>query len=264
MKRNLKKAFAALLLLTLLTAGAVGVTITANAASPALYHFDTWTGSGPASVSIKTGDASLAGLTYDGEEVVNSNYTVTKAGDNSILTLKEEYLKASEFKNGEYSFWADFYLPGMLKPVYAGIDPTGKNQVVFSGTDPSKFVKLTYHDEEIDSSNYTVAATKGGTVVTINEEYLETLTLEYSFAGYFSEDYYRSVLKLTVEIAPTAPSVSTDPATMPTAASKPEAPVRGNPKTGQDDSAVAFLLIMLLSVTSFSVVLFAGRSKNVI
>lgn len=78
--------------------------------------FDIWQGNGVSSISIGddflTKDSDIAKfeefeeILYDGKSFDDSNYTVTKVNNNTVITLKEEYLKT--LKDGTYLFNAVF------------------------------------------------------------------------------------------------------------------------------------------------------------
>lgn len=106
MKKILQKVLVVVTLLTLVIAAMEGLPFNANAQSPALFEFNTWTGSGVAAANIALDKDEFVKLTYNSKDVDNTNYTVTGTESSTVITLTEKYLKT--FENGEYHLWGNF------------------------------------------------------------------------------------------------------------------------------------------------------------
>ncbi|MDR1631113.1 MAG: dockerin type I repeat-containing protein [Oscillospiraceae bacterium] len=195
MKKTHQKAFVAVMAIILLAAL---IAPSASACMVRLYNFDTWTGEGDATVSLDQPSALFIKLTYGESDVASSNYTVMETNNNTIITLKEEYIKTLKASGSGYSFWATISAEGLSPSMADGFFSSQSNTVTFMGLDPflNTLVKMTYGGDIIDSVNYTVTANGCNAVVTIKEEYLKTLTGNKQFVGYFEGEYFKVVLQL--------------------------------------------------------------------
>jgi len=204
MVKTIKKVSIVLLSISLLTLAMAKFALNSNALEPSLpYDFGTWAGSGSVFISVMIDHTRFIKLIYDGNAVDPSNYTITGTDNITEITLKEEYLKT--LVNGEYRFWADF--SEKLEKFHLGLDWNGR-EFAIEGLDHTKFVKLTCDSKEVDPSNYSATLAKDSIMITLEEEYLETLTGKESFDIYF-EMKDVAILYLNVDVQNTLPAVST-------------------------------------------------------
>ena len=187
--------------------------IVANATMPTLYDFGTWAGSGDISVDLGLGyNSSLAKLYYNNwdTEIVASNYFSTKVDGGTLITLDEEYLKT--LTNGNHTIWARFeeYKSGF--PLGNNLNFNGEELIVRMDIDHNKFVGLTYGDEEVRVSNYSVVLAREYIIFKFSEEYLNDFIADEGkqFKAYFMVE---DLAQLSLEIDPQEVSSETSTAT---------------------------------------------------
>jgi len=267
MKKTFKKAFSVFLAMALLTVLVAGVALSASA------HFSeeycTWTGEGDASFGASLEHTRFVKLTYDGKEVDPSNYIVTEgSNDTSVIKLKEEYLKTLNLDNGCYYFSA-YFTPSVEAVYEYTIDLNEQNEgIIPTGLIEMKFVKLCNGDKEVDPTNYTVTFDEVYTIITLKQEYLDTLDGDYYFIAYLADDieYAMVFLGLTVDVqTTTTTAITTEISTTTTTeivSSVPFQDTDDNPKTGDSESMASLFVILSLSAVSCAVALMARRTKN--
>lgn len=188
--------------------------------------FDIWQGSGTVSVNIGddflTTDNDIVNfgefeeLRCDGITFDNSNYEVTKKENNTIITLKEEYLKT--LKDGTYAFDAVFsraIIPIRLHIITHKISLTdayfvfdtwtgkGSSQVNLNPTTysiafyPELFNGLFYKEAKVDNSNYIISKFANVTRIILKEEYIKTLP---GGEHYFVADFMNVSVKLKLQV----------------------------------------------------------------
>lgn len=237
-----------------LSAIVFGLPMIVSANSPELFEFDTWEGKESTSVSIEADYSKFEKLLYNEDEVIPLNYTVSGTDSSTIITLKEDYLKT--LPNGQHSLLAYFSADGLESFITGMVDNT-KKQIIFSGTpDHYKLIRLTYGDTEIDKSNYTATNNGCSTKIVFKDDYMETLSEEFIFGGYFSYEHYMVVLNLEVDTSTDNTSESvTEAVTDITVASKDTysttttSNFAKSPKTGYNHSlSIGFILVLSLSL----------------
>jgi len=267
MLKIVNKGFAVFFLLFLVTVMMAGSTLNASALSPGLYDFGTWTGSGTISVTVNGKSDTLKELTYGGDDIIDpSNYTVKKTSSSNTIILSESYLK--NLDNGTYSFWAHFSAEGEDEQP-GGLN--GKNVIFSANQYHSDLIKLTNNGEIVDSSKYTVKITGTESMVTLNDDYFETLTEENHFVGLFLLDGFSVVLKLTVDAPNTSSETPSTSSETPSTSSKPtsskpssESPTTSVPipETGAHTPMAAWLVIMYLSIAGCVVTLIIHKRRR--
>ncbi len=188
--------------------------------------FEVWQGQGSSSVSI--GDDYLTKnldivkfdefeeLQYEGKMVEKSHFTVTKSGLNTIITLKEDYLKT--LKDGDYSFEAVFtkaIIPLKLHIVTHKVNLTdayftfgawaGSGTAIVNLTEgmfsyeyyPELFEGLWYKGEKLNNSCYIIRKFQNVTTIILKEEYLMTLS---NGEHYFTAEFMNVRVKLKLKI----------------------------------------------------------------
>ena len=263
MEKIVKRVCVMILLLSLFTAVTVGLAlnVSANALFFPRYDFGTWTGSETMSVNMEFDFSRFERLNYDGDKFDPSNYTVTGTGSSTVVTLKEEYLKT--LAKGTYHFTADFSAVP-LKYKY------GFGNMIIEGVDCTTFFKLTYGDEEVDPSNYTVNASGTSISITFKDGYLETLSGEESFYMHFNVKGFAN-LYLTVDVQSTSSDTSSAVSSLilsepppssspPPSSQSPKKGTVGIPKTG-DQGAMSALLFLSLSAIGCIVSLITRKKK---
>lgn len=113
------------------------------------YSFDEWSGSGPAQVKLSSPDedsfkfesALFKSLSYKGEEIDTSNYSIKQFMNVIYITLKEEYVET--LPTGINYFKIDFLNVGfMLKlEIKSKTKPTVNNQNVTHTNQPVKKIE---------------------------------------------------------------------------------------------------------------------------
>ena len=179
--------------------------------------FQVWQGSGTSSVSI--GDDFLTKdkgiVKFDefeelqcNEKVVDiSNYTIEELNGNTIIILKEEYLKS--LTDGTYSFNAVFSKLHVVThkvsimdvnftfPLWTG---SGSAKVVLNTFPdmfyPELFERLQYKGRDVDKSNYSVTQFQGVTSIILKEQYVKTLA---DGEHYFNADFMNVNIKLKLK-----------------------------------------------------------------
>lgn len=185
-----------------------------------------WQGDGNTSISIGddflTKDRDIVKfeefkeVQFKGEVFENSNYEVTEVDNNTIITLKEGYLKT--LKDGTYMFDAVFsraIIPMKLHVVTHKISLAdayfafetwtgdGSTQVKLNPTTfsidfyPELFVELLYKGVKVDSSNYSISKFGDVTNIILEEEYVKTLS---EGEHYFTADFMNVNIKLKLKI----------------------------------------------------------------
>ena len=262
MKKIVKKGCVMILLLSLLAAVMGGSAFTVSARSPARYNFGTWTGSGAVSATIKFNNSvSSVELSYSGGEVDRSNYTVT--GDKNIeITLKEEFLKT--LANGEYSFFGKFSGEELVTfKENFGVGTNMEARLPSMAGFNLRLVKVTYGDETVDSSNYTLTEEAGQMVITFKKEYIESLSDNPSFCAYLADDNDYAYLLLTVDVPDTSSKTPKPPSSsLPSSSSAPHKKTTDIPETGDHGSMAPLLITMSLSVIGCAVSLITRKKKN--
>ncbi|MCI9565864.1 MAG: hypothetical protein HFG30_07665 [Eubacterium sp.] len=188
--------------------------------------FEVWQGKGNSSVSI--GDDYLTKnldivefdefeeLQYEGKMVDKSHFTVMKSGLNTIITLKEEYLKT--LKDGDYSFEAVFakaIIPLKLHIVTHKVNLTdayftfgawaGSGTAIVNLTEGmfsykyylELFEGLWYKGEKLKDSCYIIRKFQNVTTIILKEEYLITLS---NGEHYFTAEFMNVSVKLKLKI----------------------------------------------------------------
>ncbi len=238
--------FAAMLTITLFC-------VSANATTPMIYDFVSFTGSETVSVDLHGDCTKFAGLADENGEINSKNYTVSGDEQKTTVTLSEEYLNSLE--NGEYNFKGYFENALLTYNFIAAEDagiliPTSKN---------SEFVNLTLGETEVENSNYVAEKTSDGFLVTVNKEFLQTLPENTEFSAHYYGDYM-CYINLKVEKQNAQPTSATEP-TKP-AKTGNEQPSVFYPKTGVNNYVPQITLVMLLSACVLTLGILIGKYKN--
>ena len=261
----MKKAFSVFLAMALLTVLVAGVALGVSAMEPPdTYEFDTWTGSGDASVHVKGHYTKFDKITTDGQEVDPSNYTITGKDSGTIITLKEEYLKT--LSNGEYSFEVRFFEEIEWLEYEFNIDMQTGEAIV--PREDEKIFRIFCDNEEVDPSNYTITADNKTFVIIFEKEYLQTLTGEEVFCASIGSTGFTDYLNLIVDMQPTTTTTTvvttTTTGIITTIVTTTTSPILSDetPKTGDSESMITLFVIMSLSAVGCAVALVSRRREN--
>lgn len=230
MKTKIQKVFAVVLVFGITIAFLLNVNAetsdTKVTFADAYLTFEVWQGSGTASVSIGndflTKDNNLIKfnefeeIQYGEKKLDVSSYKVTEAGENTVITLNEEYLKT--LNDGTYMFDAVFsraIIPirlhiithkVILEDAYFTFEPwagSGTAQVRFKpntfsvGFYPELFNDLWYKGKIVDRLNYSISGFANEMQISLKEEYVKTLP-----AGehYFTADFMNANINLKLKV----------------------------------------------------------------
>lgn len=188
--------------------------------------FEVWQGHGNSSVSIgedyltKNLDIvkfdEFEELQYEGKIVDKSHFTVMKSGLNTIITLKEDYLKT--LKDGAYSFEAIFTKAIIPLKLHVVTHKVNLSDACFtfgvwsgSGTAavnltggmfsyeyyPELFEGVWYKGEKLNNSCYIIRKFQNVTTIILKEEYIKTLS---NGVHYFTAEFMNVSVKLKLKI----------------------------------------------------------------
>lgn len=255
--------------------------LNAWAASPVLYDLQTWNGTGPAGISFDKNDSEFVKLMYNEQEVDKANYKVEEQQEKFDITLKEEYLKELELTDGDYYFDAYFVKENYeIENINASFDAEQAKitfeQTPFERMSEADFdsVRLTYGNEEIDPSKYTVTKDGTTTTVTFEKDFLQTIQSGENFICYskYKKYTYFSTLKLNVAIEETPTqepeTESTEPIQQPSESqpseSQPsESQPSESPKTGYEEKAIILPIVLILLATAGCMIALEGTRRKI-
>lgn len=152
-----------------------------NAGTPVIYYSDVWNGDNLATIEVNNiSSERLKEVTYKGEVIDESNYSIADQNNSAVITFKQEYLQMLNLQNGSNTFWAEFKGIKAL-PLQGFVLEDGKNEVSIKRTLNQEISKLTlskssFQEEDVDESNYTITTTEDSFIITFDEAYLNGLT----------------------------------------------------------------------------------------
>lgn len=224
--------------------------VSAGAKTPPIYDLGDFTGEESMSVDLKYDYASFAGLEDNDGEIASENYSVSGDEQKTTVTLNKEYL--NNLENGEYRLKAYFENVEM-KSEFEAAEDVG---VFVSADENSEFVKLTAGETEVDKANYDVKKESGGFLITVKNEFLQTLPENTVFCAYYREESM-CYLRLRVEKQTEASADATEPEKTEQPADRDASLV--SPKTGDSSLARLLIPIMLISVSVIALVFTFSR-----
>ena len=180
----------------LLFAMLAGTAVKVSASMPPFYEFGTWTGKDNISVNVPNKDYNkFLKLSYEEEEINPMHYTVTADGNDTVITLKKDYLKT--LAKGTYHFHCFFSAEGeeirMFGMIVDSIDPRG---VEYPNVNANyTLTRLTSAGENVDPSYYTATKDKGYTQVIFKDDAPPMRDL----TAYFSAEYIEEFTTLIVD-----------------------------------------------------------------
>ncbi|MBQ3566491.1 MAG: hypothetical protein IJA12_04855 [Oscillospiraceae bacterium] len=248
-----KKLLGVLSALCMMTSVAMGTQVSAE--TPAIYDMGTWTGSGVLSNSIENYNYKAVNAIKDDNGVIDASAYTADITDTSItISFTEAYL--STLADGEYRYYAEFavndWVPAHINCPLV-LDEQNTGTVLLE--DEQRIAALYNNDTVVDPSNYTVNVD----TVTVNADYLETLTDEPAF--YCTLDRYAdaSVVYLKMTVANGQVQDVTDAATETTVATETvSAAPQGSPKTGSHGIAP---VVALMTAAGVAVVITKKKVK---
>lgn len=177
MKKMIRKIIAVVVSAMLMFSLTAGVTV--EATTPARYMFEPWTGSGPASVHVDIDSSRFIKIVNHGE-VSKEAYNITGTDGNTVITLKEEYLKTLHTETDQ-SFLAYFSGEGKVTN-YSGIVLEGtQTEITVSKLEDEKVLRVMHGEEEVDSSYYTIIDNGNNMTISFEEEYAKTVPEDANF-----------------------------------------------------------------------------------
>lgn len=244
-KKSLVTFFAVIMAISLFS-------VSVNATTPKMYEFTKYTGNETVSVDLQGDYTKFARLEDKNGEIDSKNYTVSGDENKTTVTLKEDYLKGLE--NGEYTF--NGYFENVLHTYeFNAVKDTG---ISIPASENSLFVNLTAGDTEVDNANYDIEKTSDGFVITVKNEYLQTLPENTNFYAHYYDDSM-CYIKLQVAKQGSNPATGSE-ATKPTQTGADKSLV--SPKTGVNNYVPQIFFVMLLSAGVLTLGILSGKHKN--
>lgn len=230
----------------LVVALVISLSITsAFAATPATYEFETLTDNKTVSVDMPGDYTKFASLEDENGEIDPQNYTITGDEQTTTVTLKGEYL--NNLSNGEYNF-RGYFENILLTYEFTASETAG---VIIPASENSVFVKLTANKADVEPSNYVVNHSADGFVITVNEEFLQTLPENTTFCAYYYDNsvcYMKLQVNRQEQLQPTTNNSTNSTAADNKTGNNQQSLV--SPKTGDNSSALRIILFTLASVSA--------------
>lgn len=245
------------------------ITVSASANTPLLYDFGCFTGEETVSIDLQGDYTKFVRLEDENGKIDPQNYTVSGDKQHTAITLKEEYL--NNLENGEYKY-KSYFENTLLTYEFDTVVNVG---ILVPASNSSEFANLVCGETEVEKSNYDVEKTTEGFLITINNEFLQTLPESTKFYAHYY-DNNMSYINLQVDKQEAKPTLATEAATETTTTTETTTakgttnPTKATdeqqtlvfPKTGDNSSIMPIISVMLLSACVLTLGIISRNRSN--